>query len=184
MIFKKLKLYLCSCFVSTVEALPFNFAFGKPTTQSSLFNANHGSNLAVDGNYVPDFNASSCLHTAKETNPWWRVDLQKVVMVSQIFLVRRWFCCFSQLHDFEVRIGNKLSNHGNSNPRCGGLHSLWYSKTKVIRCPSPLIGRYVNIQSIGPSKHLVICEIEVHGLQGTFLNRSTLSIFIASIISR
>ena len=54
-----------------------------------------------------------------------------------------------------------MKNNGNSNPLCGGYHSL-KAETKSIVCPNPMIGRYVNIIIPGPGKVLTLCEVEVY----------------------
>ena len=139
------------------------FADRKPTAQSSTRDGK-ASSLAVDGNLNPNY--ASCSHTYGQTDPWWRVDLLDPVQVVYLFIVNRWDCCTDRLHNFEIRIGNSLGNNGNSNPQCGGLHSLKNIESKVIPCTSPLIGRYVNIIIPGPNKTLTLCEVQVHGVAG------------------
>ena len=138
-------------------------AYRKPTVQSSTFDG-RASSLAVDGN-INAVNAS-CTHTNWQADPWWRVDLLDPVQVVYLFIVNRWDCCSDRLHNFEIRIGNSLGNNGNSNPQCGGLHSLNNVQSKVIPCASPLIGRYINIIIPGPRKLLTLCEVQVHGFAG------------------
>ena len=50
-------------------------------------------------------------------------------------------------------------------------------RSKFIICPTPMAGRYVNIQAISRSEYLIICEIEVHGFRGKYLK-----LFVGSIV--
>ena len=45
--------------------------------------------------------------------------------------------------------GSSLTNNGNINPNCVGLHSLTEGEVKHISCSPPLLGRYVNIRIPG-----------------------------------
>ena len=59
---------------------------GKPTSQSST---DHGGSAAraVDGNTAT--NGGSCTHTNKQSNPFWRVDLEQKVTISTVKVVNR-----------------------------------------------------------------------------------------------
>jgi len=79
-------------------------AQGKPTLQSSTAgevclhedlchdktqNYYGSSGRAVDGNTQNSTSDGSCTHTKVETNPWWRVDLKQMLVVTS---VRAWGC--------------------------------------------------------------------------------------------
>ena len=86
-----------------------NLAYLKDTNQSSTYSdadATGASSNAVDGNSNTNFNAGSCAHTLNEKQPWWRVDLGKVELVNEVYVVnRRGQCCENRLNPFEIRVG-------------------------------------------------------------------------------
>ena len=92
-----------------------NVAFQKPTLQSST--GYYGvSSRAVDGNTNSDyFGGSSCTHTNRQRNAWWRVDLGRVWAVGKVKITNRGDCCEHRLRAFEVRVGNK-DNDPKANP--------------------------------------------------------------------
>ena len=62
-----------------------NLALGKPTAQSSTYNA-FDSQKAVDGSVSGVHTDGSCAHTAGgEQDPWFRVDLEKQETIKQVF---------------------------------------------------------------------------------------------------
>lgn len=38
-------------------------------------------------------------------NPWWRVDLEQVEPVNEVYIVNRGDCCGEGLNSFEIRVG-------------------------------------------------------------------------------
>ena len=86
-----------------------NLAFNKPTKVISTYHTNTGDK-AVDGDSQTVFGQSSCTSSHSETNPWWRVDLQQVEPVNEVYIVNRGDCCGDRLNSFEIRVGKtKLS---------------------------------------------------------------------------
>lgn len=65
-----------------------NFALGKNSEQSST-NESAAAGRAVDGNRDSNFIRNSCTLTQTESNPWWRVDLKKIVRMNAIILTNR-----------------------------------------------------------------------------------------------
>ena len=62
---------------------------------------------AVDGNSQTTFDPS-CIHTEEGKdyeNPWFRVDLEKVEPVNEVYVVNRGDCCGERLNPFEIRVG-------------------------------------------------------------------------------
>ena len=55
------------------------------------------SDYAVDGNKY----TSLCAETNSSTNPWWRVDLEESLPVSEIFILSG----DDGLNEFEIRVG-------------------------------------------------------------------------------
>ena len=82
--------------------------------------------------------------------------------IRKLIITNRSDCCGDRLSNFEIRIGLSLNSNGNSNPLCGGNHSLQGVVTKSIKCPNPMLGRYVNIIIPGNYKALTLCEVEVY----------------------
>ena len=81
-----------------------NLAYQKDTAQSSI--SNQGvSSRAVDGNSNTRWKGGSCTHTRDEEQPWWRVDLGKVELVNEVYVVNRGGCCGNRLNPFEIRVG-------------------------------------------------------------------------------
>ena len=70
----------------------------------------YSSDRAVDGDSQTAFMLSSCILSRVETNPWWRVDLEQVEPVNEVYIVNRGDCCGERLNPFEIRVGKtKLS---------------------------------------------------------------------------
>ena len=59
---------------------------------------------AVDGNSQTFY--TSCIHSQMRfQNPWWRVDLEQVEPVNEVYIVNRGDCCGERLNPFEIRVG-------------------------------------------------------------------------------
>ncbi|XP_032893941.1 uncharacterized protein LOC116984017 [Amblyraja radiata] len=137
-----------------------NLAVGALPTQSSTYRKAIAER-ANDGNRDSDFKHGSCARTMKSKNPWWRVDLKESVNVSDVRITNRADCCGKRLNGAEIRIGNSLSNDGNSNRLCGTVN-LVHLMTLVFNCGG-LVGKYVNIIIPGHDKRLTLCEVEIFG---------------------
>ena len=92
-----------------------NLAFGKPTDQFFKRYNDGRSSKAVDGNSDTHFRGGavkgSCTMTQRATNvaPWWRVDLQQVQHVSEVYIVSRGSecgnSCVGRFKNFEITVG-------------------------------------------------------------------------------
>ena len=88
-----------------------NQAYGKPTFQSGTTYRNGESSKAVDGKSDTHFRygdpVGSCTMTRLTNNPWWRVNLQQVQYVSEVYIVNRGSeCgCPDRFKNFEIRVG-------------------------------------------------------------------------------
>ena len=58
-------------------------------------NGNRGTALAI----------GKCTHTNEESDPWWRVDLERVEPVAEVNIVNRGDCCGDRLNGAEIRVG-------------------------------------------------------------------------------
>ncbi|XP_048585486.1 uncharacterized protein LOC5506716 isoform X4 [Nematostella vectensis] len=137
-----------------------NLALSKSTAQSTT-NHSGDASRAVDGNTDGDYGKGSCTHTDWHTNPWWRVDLGTTQPVSEVFLVNR-LGDQDRLNNVEVRVGDSLTDNGNTNPRCGDMFSMATLQKLSIYCKPRRSGRYVNVRLVGASMLLTLCEVEVY----------------------
>ncbi|XP_015747600.1 PREDICTED: fucolectin-like [Acropora digitifera] len=91
-----------------------NIAFRKPTKQNDVgLSPTRPSSRAVDGNSetVLDPSCTASNLDVAFTNPWWRVDLEQLEPVNEVYIVNRGDCCGERLNPFEIRVGKrKLSN--------------------------------------------------------------------------
>lgn len=92
-----------------------NLAVLGKATQSSLHTTGIAYN-AIDGNRATTWDQASCIHTNKEFNPWWRLDLGKTHKVFSV-KITSYKESYRRLDGAEIRIGNSLDKNGNNNPR-------------------------------------------------------------------
>ena len=81
-----------------------NFAQGKPTAQSSTnLTGTEWSGLFGYSDEAVDGQRSTYLYAKTDfsTNPWWRVDLEELLPVSEIFILSG----DGGLNEFEIRVG-------------------------------------------------------------------------------
>uniref|UniRef100_A0A669BRW4 Fucolectin tachylectin-4 pentraxin-1 domain-containing protein n=1 Tax=Oreochromis niloticus TaxID=8128 RepID=A0A669BRW4_ORENI len=137
-----------------------NVALKGEATQSSTLSFATASK-AIDGRRISFYSNGFCSHTAEdETDPWWRVDLQRSFTITAVKVTNRGDCCAERLDGAEIRIGNSLENNGNNNPRCGIIESLDGTPTYTFQC-NEMEGRYINVIMPGSQKILTLCEVEV-----------------------
>ena len=87
-----------------IPLLSGNAALKKHATQSHTVDGNRAGK-AVDGNPNPHYAINGpCANTGIRTDPWWRVDLGQIAMVSEVYIVNR-DAAGDMLDGFEVRIG-------------------------------------------------------------------------------
>ena len=92
-----------------------NLAFGKLTYQYLNKYKTGRSSKAVDGNSNTNFmggaEKGSCTMTQRSVNvaPWWRVELQQVHLVSEVYIVSRGSECvpsfLGRFKNFEITVG-------------------------------------------------------------------------------
>ena len=75
-----------------------NIALRRPTRQESTRHGGHASR-GVDGH------AGSCSHSYSHYRPWWRVDLQHQRYVYKVTITNTNGGSWTQLRNFEVRVG-------------------------------------------------------------------------------
>uniref|UniRef100_A0A8B9GWX8 Fucolectin tachylectin-4 pentraxin-1 domain-containing protein n=1 Tax=Astyanax mexicanus TaxID=7994 RepID=A0A8B9GWX8_ASTMX len=118
---------------------------------------------AIGGKTTSEYSQGSCTHTETQDNPWWRLDLQDEYTVTSVTVTNRGDCCSERLNGGEIRIGNLLSNDGNSNPRVGVISSISAGKSQTFTLNQGVSGRYVNVIIPGKKRILTLCEVEVFG---------------------
>ena len=144
-----------------------NLALGKPAWQSSEhYNGDVGkASAAVDGNRDSNFlPGKSCIHTKKEMNPWWKVDLEVVSLVGRVVIVNRddrEICgqCGGRLRHVVVTLSAEQDGAGEVCGRFAGPGSA--GQIIEIKCPKQIFGRYVKVQ-MNSDNYLNICEVEVY----------------------
>ncbi|XP_067053119.1 uncharacterized protein [Acropora muricata] len=148
--------------VSICSKFARNLAFKKKTEQSST-NNNGFSSRAVDENYSIYFNQKSCTHTKRERNPWWRVDLGREYIVTDVMIVNR-HDYFERLTNFDVRIG--VNKNNLQNPTCHDrVRTVGQGQALRVQCDPPIPGRYVSVQMFGEGI-LSMCEVTVYSRIG------------------
>ncbi|XP_074518465.1 uncharacterized protein LOC141784525 [Halichoeres trimaculatus] len=139
-----------------------NVALHQSAVQSSLA-YNGTADKAVDGNRNPIFLNGSCSHTMNESNPWWRVELQRVFKVTAVLITNRGRVG-NRLNGAEVWIGLSLDINGAKNFRCGVIAHIPDGQTIHVSC-SGMEARYVTVLLPGKTRVLTLCEVEVYPLE-------------------
>jgi len=152
---------LMACFLPVAHQLDVtNWALscssGGCPASSSTTDIGGDANRAVDGNTNGDWEGESCIHTAFENNPWWRVDLGTSRLISSVRVHNRNDCCSERLDGFQVFIGD--SSNCAANSLCTSVPAAGSGATDV-RCWTS--GRYVCVVIPGDNKVLNFCEVEV-----------------------
>jgi len=95
----------------------YNAALNRPAYLSSVFNDSSGyfsANLANDGNRDTKAKRGAvhnCVHSLRETNPWWAVDLGRQTAVYRVDLTNRGDCCGMKKYMFVS--GNRTFTRSN-----------------------------------------------------------------------
>ncbi|XP_034086282.1 uncharacterized protein LOC117555514 [Gymnodraco acuticeps] len=138
---------------------------------------------AVDGNK----DLKLCTLSKEESDPWWRVDLEKVYKISAVTITNRDVNSIS-LNGAEIWIGNSMETYDSKNVRCAVISHIPGGRTFYFSC-SATEGRYVTVLLPGSKKVLSLCEVEVFpvtnpvsnvALKGEATQSSTLSFATAS----
>ena len=84
-----------------------NLAREKPTSQSSVYRYRQQyAHFAVDG--IKGTHYTQCAITQdipRTTDPWWRVDLDQVIPVSEVYILNRGDSFGDRLNGAEIRVG-------------------------------------------------------------------------------
>ncbi|XP_026173023.1 fucolectin-7 [Mastacembelus armatus] len=155
-----LLLLLGTCSVSTYE----NVALRGKATQSHRYLHNFGdANSAIDGNRNAIFDAGSCTHTIEQANPWWRVDLLQLYIITSIVITNREDCCPERINGLLIHVGSSLDDNGLANPVVGTVTQIAAGQSFTLKLKERVVGRYVTLVLPGVQRVLTLCEVEVHG---------------------
>ncbi|XP_069791339.1 uncharacterized protein [Narcine bancroftii] len=116
---------------------------------------------AFDGSNSTEATKGHCMQTQTTNDPWWRLELRGNYAISAVRIINRRDCCLDQILGAQIRIGNSLENHGNSNRLCAIVQLIDPNVTYACK---GFLGRYVNIIVPGYRKNVAFCEVEVLGL--------------------
>ena len=152
---------------STLDAMPLterkapgpNIALNCPASQSSYYQDNQrlSSDRAVSGSK----SGLSAFHTAKEDNPWWQVDLEKIHKLSEIRVYNRMDAASGRANFLKVKIstdGKKWRQvHDQAGVAFGGIDG----RPAIISLDKQR-ARFVKIE-LGREGFLHLDEVEVYG---------------------
>ena len=147
-----------------------NLAEGKPAMQSSTY-GNGVASIAVDGDTDGSrgpWDNPSIMHTNKEMQPWWSVDLEEKVAIDFIQIFNRTDCCEDRLKDFFVYVSSEPIDGSKSNEELAAdpaIATRFYAGTphgfEAIGLEKE-VGRYVMIKLAGEG-FLHFSELELYG---------------------
>jgi len=120
----------------------------KPASQSSELWGGK-PNRAVDGDTSGQWAHSSCTHTAKQQNSWWKVELGAEYSIDRVTVWNRSDCCGNMLKQATVMVDDAS---------CG---SLGTARKQTVAC-SGKKGKVVKIQH-SRDDYLMLCEVKVYG---------------------
>lgn len=95
----------------------------------------------------------------------WAVNLEQEIAVTNVRITNRADCCWENLSDFDVRVGQNLNEGGKRNPQCGATYTadVGAGETITVNCGSPLPGRFLTVSIAEAEGILNFCEVEVYG---------------------
>ncbi|WP_375388460.1 discoidin domain-containing protein [uncultured Amnibacterium sp.] len=147
-----------------------DYAEGRNASQSSTGATPPGpAGRAVDGNTDGVYANGSVTHTNVDPNPWWMVDLDYTITVSQIRLWNRTDCCGSRLADYWVFASSAPIDTSLTPAQQAATAGVWSTHVTTAPSPSATItppggtsARYVMVQ-LNVSANLSLAEVQVYG---------------------
>ena len=148
----------------------------------------YSNNYAADGASVAlDNSLSTSTHTAccGYTNPCWRVDLGKTVLIQALTLTGRQDCCYIRSASFAVYVGDSddMEDMTKHEVCVFNQPALPQTGSRYVECERPLYGRYVYVY-LPTSEYLSLGDVKVWGTRsatdrtvtGTYIGKSHWSI--------
>ncbi|XP_066934153.1 uncharacterized protein [Clytia hemisphaerica] len=134
-----------------------DIAVNKIASQSSIKH-NGFPSRAVDGNFNFQWEKGSCMHTNEERDPWWRVDLGKEYIVTDVTIINRGEHG-DRFKDVQVHVGQHLDI--KRNPVCHDrVRQAQDGEAIRLTCDPPIPGQFVGVQMYGKGI-LSMCEVVV-----------------------
>jgi hypothetical protein len=134
----------------------WTFLTGKQAVQSSTASSStttHAASLAVDGN--ADGMGSSCADTTSSKDPWWEVDLEDIVNISQVRLYNRQDGQATHLNGFSLSVdGHSCGTQAEQVPVEEEDEQI------LVNCTAE--GQKLKVTLPGDNRILSLCEVEVH----------------------
>ncbi|XP_067663161.1 fucolectin-1-like [Haliotis asinina] len=147
-----------------------NLAENKPSNASSG-GASAGSLLNDGQPELTSWSSGSCL-ALDESDPWWQVDLQGKVMVTEVRVTSRGDCCPERLRDFSVDV---YDINPSMYPTAAPHSCLYYpgsvttrGVTLTLPCDNAVTGRFLRVSGEISGHHsdpFQLCEVQVFGVQ-------------------
>lgn len=132
----------------------------KKASQSSSYKNDEGTpyvaNRAFDGD------RSTCSHTQKEANSWWRIDLRGVYNISCMSIYNQGQ--HSDIDGAKIYIGNSVENNGTNNAQVQHLTNFTNKQEQVFRFSASVLGRYVTV-TIPTPNFMILCEVNITGTE-------------------
>ena len=127
--------------------------------------------VAVDGNTSGSggpWEDAEIMHSEREDQPWWQVELTQESEIHEIVLYNRTDCCKERLSDFYVLLSDEPfpSDVGLNQLLAEDSISSFFFEGAVgdsIRIPIFSEGRYVRIQLTAANEILHMAEVKVWG---------------------
>ncbi|GFH61904.1 hypothetical protein CTEN210_18380 [Chaetoceros tenuissimus] len=131
---------------------------GASASQSSnAYSSAWGASLAIDGNTNRFWSGWSVTHTSTETDPWWKVQLQREFSISDIIVYNRSDdCCIDRLNNFRLTV-----MYNNAVVYLYDDSASTAQSITMIPIEPNVIGDEVKIEIFGPSRTLNLAEVVV-----------------------
>ena len=147
-----------------------NLALNRPAEQSSVYGfglASIGVDGDTDGTRGPWGNAS-IIHTQREAQPWWQVELLNPSDINEVIVHNRTDCCQIRLKDFYVMVSDQPFPSGvslNSLLNDPNISNTYFPGTagNLEQINMEASGKYLRIQLTSGNEILHIAEVEVMG---------------------
>lgn len=153
---------------------PNNLALGQAAEQSSTYGLGIAA-VAVDSNTNGSggpWENAEIIHTQREDQPWWQVDLTSQSEIHEVLLYNRTDCCQDRLSDFYVFYSDEAFPPDASLTDLLGAESASNNffegpVGEFVRVPIYGEGRHVRIQLTGSNEILHLAEVEIWGCKVT-----------------
>ncbi len=154
-----------------------NLALGKSAQQSSQY-GNGTAAIAVDGDSDGSrgpWSNPSIIHTSRENQPWWQVDLGSVSDIQEVLIHNRSDCCQRRMNDFYLLTSDlpfDLNSSLSTLLNDGDVRKVFFpiSIGNFGSVNINTTGRYVRLQLTSPNEILHFAEMEVIGCPNSTAN--------------